>query len=236
MQTFLLVPSPLLGPATWEPTARWLREQGHVAVVAEPGASWATPDDVLEAIAGSAEGLEAVVLVPHSNAGLFVPRFGELIDIRSTVFVDAALAGLEPETPLAPTGMIDRLRELAGDDGLLPPWTQWWAEEDLVGLFPDDTARTAVEAEQRRLPLSYFTADLPVPAGWERRPSGYLAFGETYAVERARAAGFGWPVRTLVGQHLHQLHEPAAVGRAILDLVAASRPCAGGVSRHGGRV
>lgn len=28
----------------------------------------------------------------------------------------------EPRSPLAPAGMITRLRELSGDDGLLPPW------------------------------------------------------------------------------------------------------------------
>ena len=77
------------------------------------------------------------------------------------------------------------LESLADDDGLLPPWTQWW--DDLSGLFPDDATRAAIEAGQPRLPLSYFTATLPVPDGWASGPCAYLAFGDTYAEEVAFA-------------------------------------------------
>lgn len=222
MSTVVLLPSPLLGPATWEPVARWLREEGHAAHVVDPGPARSTPGDVVEATVRATDGLEQVVLVPHSNAGLYAPRLGELIDIRCTVFVDAALAGPEPQTPLAPAGMLDRLRELTDGQGFLPVWTGWWTAKDLVGLFPDAHSRARVEAEQQRLPLSYFTSTLEVPAGWERSPCAYLAFGETYAVERARADLLGWPVSTMEGQHLHQLHEPASVGEALLLLAAAS--------------
>jgi hypothetical protein len=57
-----------------------------------------------------------------------------------------------------------------------------------------------------------------VPAGWAERPSGYLAFGDTYAEEQSFASAQGWPVRVLPGRHLHQLHDPDGVAREIVEL------------------
>lgn len=59
------------------------------------------------------------------------------------------------------------LADKADSDGLLPPWTSWWDEANLAGLFPDPEVRARVEREQPRLPLSYFSAQLPVPFGWD---------------------------------------------------------------------
>ncbi len=78
-----------------------------------------------------------------------------------------------------------------------------------------------MEAGQPRLPLSYFRSTVAVPAGWERTPSGYLAFGDTYAEEAARARSWGWPARRLDGGHLHLLHDPDATVAALLDLTDA---------------
>jgi hypothetical protein len=215
---FLLIPSPLLGPATWRPVEAWLRGQDHDALAVELGPPPRTSTRVLGAVAAAA-GDRAVVLVPHSNAGLYAPYLATLVDARATVFVDAALPDAETEgkeTPLAPPAFLDFLRTLADDEGVLPPWTQWW--DDVTDLFPDSAARQAVEREQPRLPLTYFTSRIPVPTGWPGRPAAYLAFGETYAEERDRANRLGWPTRTLAGGHLHALQDPAEVGTAILDL------------------
>lgn len=207
----LMVPSPLLGPSTWRPVAEVLGAE----VVSTAGVR--SGQALVEAVAGLA-GEDPVVLVPHSNAGLAVPALSERVDLRATVYVDAALPTEPPgrATPLAPPGLLDFLRELADADGLLPPWTHWW--DDLTGLFPSAEARAAVEAEQPRLPLTYFTGTLPVPRDWAQRPSAYLAFGDTYAEELAFARSTGWPVRTLAGRHLHQLHDPDGVAAAVLAL------------------
>lgn len=215
---FLLVPSPLLGPATWRLVERWLSRQGHDARTVDLGTRPRTPEVVISAVTAAA-GDREVVLVPHSNAGLYAPHLATLVDVRATVYVDAALPGPTTEgeeTPLAPPGFLDFLRTLADSDEMLPPWTQWW--DDVADLFPDDATRAAVEAEQQRLPLSYFTGRVPVPPGWQSRTSAYVAFGDTYAEERDLATAAGWPTRTLAGGHLHQLHDPAAVGRALVDL------------------
>ena len=201
---YLLLPSPLLGPATWVPVAELLG--GRVTTVDEAARADVGPDEA--------------VLVVHSNAGLYAPLLAARLGVRATVYVDAALPGDGPDTALAPPRFLEFLETLAGDDGVLPPWTQWWADDDVRDLFPDAATRAAVEAEQARLPLSYFTARIEVPAGWADRPSAYLAFGDTYAEEIALARAHDWPVTVLPGRHLHQLVAPAEVAAAVADLVS----------------
>ncbi|MCY7394580.1 MAG: hypothetical protein LH468_00280 [Nocardioides sp.] len=218
MPSYLLLPSPLLTPASWAPTAAWLADTGHrVEVVGYPGDA-PTPQAVLDTVLAAADGLRDLVLVPHSNAGLYAGHLADLVGARATVYVDAALP-LVPgdDTALAAPELLAFLRGLADDDGRLPPWTQWW--DDLEGLFPDAETRAAVEAGQPRVPLRYFTERVPVQEGWADRACGYLAFGPTYATEIVFARGHDWPVTTLDGGHLHQLHDPAEVGAAILGLV-----------------
>lgn len=213
---FLLVPSPLLGPETWRPVEEWLRGQGQEVQAVDLGPR--TSGRVVDSVVATAAG-RPVVLVPHSNAGYYAPHLTTLVDVQATVYVDAALPSPDSEgrgTPLAPPEFLDFLRALADDDGVLPPWTEWW--DDVTDLFPDGSTREAVEREQPRLPLTYFTSRIPVPVGWTGRRAAYLAFGETYAEERDWAHELGWPTRSLAGGHLHALHDPAEVGRAILDL------------------
>ena len=208
MTTLLLLNSPLVGPGTWTPVAERLRERGRDVVVADPRRAGARGP---------------VVLVPHSNAGLFAPGLAERLDAVATVYVDAALADDGPDTAMAPPGLLAHLRTLMDPDGMLPPWSRWWPEDALEGLFPDDATRAALEREQPRLPLAYFTRRLGVPDGWTQRPAAYLAFGDTYAAEADRARRLGWPVEQVEGRHLHQLHDPDGVADAILRLESALR-------------
>ena len=168
----------------------------------------------------TADGAGPVTLVPHSNAGLYAPTLAEQLDVVATVFVDAALPGEGPKTAMAPPGLMAVLRDLADADGVLPPWTRWWDKEDIAGLFPSDNVRVSVKATQPRLPLSYFTARLPVPPGWLEQPSAYLAFGDTYADEVAFALANKWPLNVMAGLHLQMLHDPVGVGAEILRLEA----------------
>ena len=135
------------------------------------------------------------------------------------MFIDAAIPPAEGRAATAPATFADFLAKLADSDGVLPPWTTWWDEADVAGLFPDGAVRVLVEREQHRLPLSYFTDTVPVPAGWDERPGAYLAFGDTYAQDRDHAAERGWPVRTVPGGHLHMLVDPIGVAAQIEDLL-----------------
>lgn len=219
LPTLVLIPSPLVGRSTWVAVAGWLLEQGREVLIVDTGAP-RRPDDVVAAVVQAASELGPATLVPHSNAGLYSPLLAETLDVAATVFVDAALPGDGPDAAMAPGPLLAALRRLAGPDGELPPWTRWWDEADLTGLFPSEDARREIEQSEPRLPLSYFTARLRVPSGWAQRPCAYLAFGGTYAEEIEFAHVRGWPVAGLPGGHLHMLHDPAAVGAEVLQLEA----------------
>lgn len=184
-----------------------------------------TPDrptsarEVLESMVESLPTGEPVVLVPHSNAGLFVPAVAHGRDILATVFVDASLPPMEGRATLVPAPHQAFLAGMAEADGLLPPWTRWWGEAQVAGLFPDLDTRRAFEAQEPRLRLSYVQETVDVPAGWARTPSAYLAFGDTYAEERELATRRGWPMTTLPGGHLHMLVAPDAVADAVVGLL-----------------
>ena len=217
--TFALLPSPLLGPAVWDPVAVALRERGHACVVVPPAG--ATPGEVLEAFrSGLPDG--ELVLVPHSNAGLYVPALAAGRDVRAVVLVDAALPSWDGSpAPTAPAELVAHLASLADADGLLPPWSQWWDAASLDGLFPDDPSRRRVQDDERRLPLSYFTGAVPGAEGWAARRCAYLAFGDTYADETAAARDAGWPVEVLPGRHLEMLHHPDLVAETVVTLAGS---------------
>ena len=215
----LLVPSPLLGPATWAPVAAELRQRGWDVLQPAPYADVAHPADVLAHLLRAVPQDAPLVLVPHSNAGLYAAALAAELDVRGIVFVDAGVPADEPVTPTAPPQFRTFLAGLADHLGVLPVWTAWWEGEDVNALFPDREQEAAVVAEQLRLPLAYFDEGVPSPAGWRDLPAAYLAFGDTYAAERAEAERRGWPTRTLVGEHLHAIVDPSGVADALVGLL-----------------
>ncbi|BBH69404.1 hypothetical protein ACTI_60890 [Actinoplanes sp. OR16] len=218
--TPVLLPSPFLGSAVWQPVAAALRAGfGVSAVLVDPPVpASADPAVVLARLAEQLPQSGDVVLVPHSNAGLYVPALAGGRPVRGAVFVDAVLPPAEGELPVAPEGLRDLLREQTDDEGLLPEWTRWWPEPDVAALFPDAATRAAVEAQQQRVPFDYLTARVKVSAGWDHNPAAYVGFGSTYAEEQADARARGWAVETLTGEHLHMLVEPGAVASTIVRL------------------
>jgi len=220
---FVLIHSPLVGPLTWQPVAAELRAAGH-QVVLPSLLSVATADPpfwpaVVDLVCSAVPAAGPLVLVPHSNAGLFVPLIREALGDRevATVFVDGRLPAASGSTSMARPGFLGHLRGLAGPDGRLPRWTEWWGDADLSPLFPDPGTRAAVVEDQPRLPLAYFEQQVPVPAGWDH-PCAYLRFSAAYDGEAADAAGRGWPVADLPGQHLHQIVDPAGTAETLQSL------------------
>jgi pimeloyl-ACP methyl ester carboxylesterase len=138
---------------------------------------------------------QGVVLVAHSNAGLFLPVIAAALpgQVRGCILVDAALPPPSGTTSVAPPELLGLLRDKASG-GLLPRWSDWWDEEEVAALFPDQAIRQAVTEEQPRLPLAYYEASLPVPAGWDARPCAYLLFGPPYDELASQARGRGWIV------------------------------------------
>lgn len=213
--------SPLVGPSTWAPVAQ--RLPGAVVPSFLPLADATPPfwplvaEIVAAAVAPLPPGTE-VVLVGHSNAGRFMPVIVDAIGrtVRACIFVDAALPARDGPTTAVSPALLEIARRKA-EAGRLPPWSQWWDAAEIASLLPDAETRRAICDEQPRLPLSYFEQHIPVPAGWDDRPCGYLAFGP--ADDRAAdARERGWRVERLQGLHLHQLVDPDAVAAMIREM------------------
>jgi pimeloyl-ACP methyl ester carboxylesterase len=223
---FVLVHSPSVGPRTWRPVARRLGELGWEATV--PSLLHVTAGGppfwprVVHAVRASLDATgqgQEVILVAHSNAGLFIPVITAALpdQVRGSVFVDAALPPTSGAAPVVPHELLGLLRDKASD-GLLPRWTDWWDEEQVAPMFPDRATRQAVTEEQPRLPLSYYEASVPVPTGWDARPCAYLLFGPPYEELAGEALERGWMVERLPGRHLHQLVDPDGVARLLVAL------------------
>jgi hypothetical protein len=203
----VLLPSPLLGPATYRPLAAALTEDGHAASVAPVVGE--TLASVLDGFALAADGAE--VLVAHSNAGRFSATVADEAGAR-VVYLDAAL----PEHPPLP-GFVALLDSLVEPDGRLPGWTHWWPGAEIDRLLPGSW-RAAVEAEQPRLSPDFLLLDPPAPSGWRAQPAGYLAFGVTYRPEMRDAASYGWPVLEHEGHPPQHRADPHGVAAALLGL------------------
>ncbi|MEV5499933.1 alpha/beta hydrolase [Nonomuraea fuscirosea] len=221
--TFVLVHSPSVGPSTWAPVAESLERRGHAAVVPDlTGVSaggapyWPRVVETVRA----ATPATPVVLAVHSNAGFFLPAIKEGLGDRvvACVFADAHVPPREGLVRTAEEEFLPFLRDLAGPEGVLPRWTDWWDEEDVVAMLPDPAVRIRVAAEQPRLPLDYYTQAIPVPAGWDEVRCSFLWFGPPYAAAAEEAARRGWPVTRLPGMHLHQIVDPEGVTDALLKL------------------
>jgi hypothetical protein len=225
MTAFLLVHSPVTGPSTWRWVADELRARGHqvsVPSVRPPYDSWEIfADAVATQAAGQAAGPAAVV--GHSGAGPLLPQIAARITAAGPlVFVDADLPPETGEATLMPAEILAELRSLA-PDGVLPPWSDWFGPGVMRELVPDDAKRAVVTAELPSLPLSYFEARVPVPAGWVAAPGGYVLLSEeAYGGQAAAAAARGWPVVRLRGAHLDIVTRPAEVAEAIVHVAVAA--------------
>ena len=112
---FVLIHSPSVGPRTWQPVAHRLAELGWAAAVpsllhvTDGGPPfWPRVVDAVRGGLGTAEQGQGVVLVAHSNAGLFVPVISAALPgrVRGCIFVDAALPPTSGAAPVAPPELL----------------------------------------------------------------------------------------------------------------------------------
>jgi hypothetical protein len=226
--TLLLVHSPLIGSATWDLVAADLSGRGYQVSVPDLAGTVAAGPPYFrpqaELIARGASGQPAI-LIGHSAAGRLLAAAGAITGrARGYVFVDAALPiPGQSWMDAAPAGRAARLREMADDEGWLPPWPQWWGEEALAGLLPDPRTRQAFAAGCPRLPLAMFTEVHPAAPGRPTAPAAYLQLSEDYADQAAQARKLGWPVARLISHHLAPLTEPGRVAGSLCDLLGQLR-------------
>ncbi|HTJ36038.1 MAG TPA: alpha/beta hydrolase [Dactylosporangium sp.] len=226
---YVLVHSPLVGPASWAAVAERLRSSG--ATVAVPSLVdigtggppfWPRVTEAVGAAVADLPPEQPVAVVAHSSAGRFVPVIVRDLPrtVAGIVFVEAALPARDGPTSPATPQRLEELRSMARD-GRLPRWTDWWHDADGVArLFPDEATRRAVSDEQPRLPLSFYEHPVPNPPGWEPLTRGYIRFSPAYERVAADAAERGWYTLRLDGEHFHQTVDPATVADAIAYLVS----------------
>jgi hypothetical protein len=209
---FALVHSPLLGPGSWAKVAAALPNASvpdlRPIVVASPPA-WTTLR------AKATELPVGAVVVGHSGAGAWLPLIGTAAKASALVFVDAVLPPASGAFTIEP-----EFRELLDDlavDGILPPWTQWWGDDALKELAPDEADRHELD-DAPRVPLSFCDEPVPVPDGWDELPCGYVRLSAAYDAAASEARRRGWPVVRRAGSHLDPVTRPADVVRA-LELV-----------------
>jgi Alpha/beta hydrolase family len=228
----VLVPAPVLGPATWKPVAAELSRAGHR--VAVPSLAGFDAGDrpyaprlirlCAEQVTAAREAADEVVLVVHSGAGPFAEHLATAIDSDriTVIFADASLPRRSRKWPVVDAAFLPYLREIARD-GVVPAWPEWWPGADDCELFPNEAAREAVVTDARPLPLAFFEETLaPLSSSPARSDHGYLLFSEGYRDEADAARRNGWPVAELPGSHLHMLVSPAQVATAVLALTDAA--------------
>lgn len=221
----VVLPSPLLGSGVYAEFAGALAQQSGIGgvTVAEAHLDGAQgPLDLVARWAVASRGAD--VLVAHSNAGHVAPSVSSAAGGRRipVVFLDAALPAAAGRSKMAPAELLDGLRHLADEAGRLPPWPRWWSAEQLTGVIPGPLVER-LDRACPRVALSYLDSEIRVPEGWTDGRHAYIAFGDTYADERRRAAEHGWSTRTLDGGHLHFLHDPVAVAAALAEIL--NDPC-----------
>jgi hypothetical protein len=219
----VLVHSPLVGSASWQPIAAVLGHRGHEVWVPDLTATIAQGAPYFRhqvaAIAAQAPAGDAV-LVGHSGAGSLLPAAGAAVDrVESYVFVDAGLPSPGKSwLETAPADLGDELRRMA-QDGWLPPWPEWWGPEALAEHLPAAEARAEFTAGCPPLPMAMFEEAQPAVTGWPDAPCAYLQLSEAYHEPAARARGLGWPVLALDSHHLGIFTDPELVASALSDLL-----------------
>jgi hypothetical protein len=218
-----LIPSPLAGPSCWRGVEQALRRRGLQGQVIAYGpvrnASWqGAAADRIAAALGVTAGQSVVVV--HSGAGRLVPSIVAAAPgaVAKVLFVDAILP--QPgrswlET--APAPLAERLRALA-EDGVLPPWNQWFDADPTVALIPDAVVRAAFLADLPRLPMAVLSAPAPDLRAWQAIPCAYLQLSGAYEAEACEAERRGWRVRREAMHHLAMVTEPEDLAAILIEM------------------
>lgn len=234
---FVLVHSPLVGPSTWSGVADVLGRRGHDVVVpalTNPdqtvGPLWHHHAEQIRASVEARSRTAPVVIVGHSGAGPLLPAAGDNLvnQVSAYIFVDAGLPKDQASRlDDAPPAFAARIRELA-TEGRVPPWAEWWGDDVLAALIPDETARNAFAAQLSPIPLRLFEETIRVPPSFPDAPCGYFLLSRAYEDAAAQAGRLGWEVIGMDAGHLHMLADPEAVADGIealaRNLVGAQLP------------
>lgn len=220
----VLVHSPLVGAGTWRPLEPLLTEGGYQVSVPDLTSSVADGPPYwsrqVEMISDSVQD-HAVILVGHSGAGPLLAGAGDGLDqVQGYVFVDAGLPTMgQSWMEVVPPQLAALVRDMANDEGWLPPWCDWWSADELAGLLPGTDLRTQFIEDCPRLPLAMFEEVQPGVPGWTNAPGAYLRLSEAYDDAAAQAKTLGWPTIELASDHLAVFSNPELVVDPLMELV-----------------
>jgi hypothetical protein len=162
------------------------------------------------------------VVIGHSGAGALLPAVAAKVTASTTVFIDALVPDAA-EVSMPSGRFIELLDSLPVTAGRLPPWHEWWPQETLAQLVPDESLRRLVVTEVRRVPRSFYDNPVPLPKRWWTRPAVFLQLSAAYDDDRSRAERWGWPTRRLDGHHLDLVSGPDAIATIVIDLVGTAQ-------------
>jgi hypothetical protein len=194
---FVLVASPFTGPFAWSKVASELRARGRRVAVRDADVGIDSP----------------VVLVAHSGAGPQLPALAAATrGVVGMVLVDALLPHPGRSwSETVPAAFVEKLKA-AAVQGRLAPWPQWWGDEGMRALLPDDALRDEFVRACPAVPVDVIDEVMPEAP----EPSAvFVQLSETYAPETEAARARGWPVIVVNSHHLALLTDPETIADAV---------------------
>lgn len=221
---WVLLHSPLTGPAVWRAVAAEAARRGlDATIVTLPELSGVDAPyypALGAAVAGQIAG-GPVALVAHSGAGGLAASVVQAAGgaVAQVVFVDAILPhpGRSWFSTAAPA-FGEGVRAKASK-GAAAPWDQWFPPGALAGLVADHALRRAFSRELKPTPLAYLEetapeAGMPDAVGW-----AYLRLSKAYENEAREARRLGYLTLRLDLTHLAMLTHPREVVSSLRNLI-----------------
>lgn len=224
-RSYVLVHSPLTGPAAWGQLPDRLRNDQIDVVVVDVDDDDEPPfadGYVRRAVAqiADAEPAAPIVLVAHSGAGALLPAIAAALQSTGGyVFLDAVLP-----LPGQPS-RLDLLQEEGG--GFVAAfaaslragaWFPTWTVDELADIVPDAQDRVSLVQSLRPRGHDFFTEPLPDTGTWPDAPCGYLRTSAAYDHWVGVAEQRGWPIVARDLGHFAALANPEATRDALLEL------------------
>jgi hypothetical protein len=220
----VLVTGPLVGACSWAPTADRLRAAGacvHVPDVLTKLGSAPSWREWISHLADLTSAGEEPILVGHSSASTLVADMATKMQVRGLIIVDGEIPPASGSAAPVRASFREFIAGLADEDGLLPPWSQWFLNDQrrscLVGIDSLARDRESFESFEMGLPrmtLGWFD-DVIDLAPWGHVPAGYIQLSAIYDHAAEEALRRAWPVRRMQGTHLHPTLEPDETAAAI---------------------
>jgi hypothetical protein len=222
---WVLLHSPLTGPAVWRAVAAEAARKGlDVTVPDLPDLAQVTPP--YYPALGAAVAKQIVhggpaALIVHSGAGGLAAQVANSAGaaIAQVVFVDAILPH-PGRTWFSTAGdaFAQSVRAKIADE-MVAPWDQWFPPGTLASLIGDHGPRKAFARELKPTPVAFLDEpapdlDIPEHVGWS-----YLRLSQAYEAEAREARRLGRLTLRRDLSHLAMMTDPAEVVSCLRNLI-----------------